>query len=217
MDHRRSKLCLPNKLKYIFVYIYLQIYWYRPSTCPPFRSTHSNVFRCMSRAVRVISAGSLRKMLELLKMFWRKFAMLSGGIENTLSWRYPKRKKSQAVKSGDRGGHSVLWANPITWFFTNAASSRRFLTSMSPYWSLTSKSQWADAPPCIYERPLNISFQYRFLKCNAVLEEQTLLVFVEHSKTSNLCYVFFRKARTNNQFIPTECSPDGGFSVQAFL
>ena len=153
----------------------------------------------VARCKRNYSAGSSRKMLTSFKIFWREYAMLSGGVENTLSLRYTQRKKSQAVKSGDWGGRSMLWPNPIIWLFRNKASR----------WSLTSMSRWGGATSCIHQRPVSLP-TIGCWSATPVPEEQARWAF----KDKQSLLPFFEKVRTNNQPIPTECSPDGDLGMR---
>jgi hypothetical protein len=123
-------------------------------------------------------------------MFW-------GGVENTLFLRYPHIKKSQGVKSGDRGGHSTSWCKAITWRFSPNTSLRR---------SLTSIRRCARALSCAHRRPLNIPSQLILVvEMNGKLSESK---FIQHLKICKAVHILVKKVRSQNHAIPAKCCPD---------
>ena len=77
---------------------------------------------CISRTARLIKSGCCRKALNVSTIRWRNLSIFWGEVENTLSLRYPYRKKSDGFKSGERGGHSTSWPKPMTQLFPNTLS-----------------------------------------------------------------------------------------------
>ena len=106
-----------------------------PSTCPPPLSTHSWHRRLMSFTARRMVPGFCRNTSTSCSILCCKSCRLRGGVTNTLSFRYPQRKKSHGVRSGDLGGHSTGWLIAIT--RSLKSSLRRSRTAMR---------QWAGAP-----------------------------------------------------------------------
>ena len=83
---------------------------------PTLRSTQRIVRLCMWRTALRIISGCCRKTLNSSIILCCSSLMFWGGVANTLFLRYPHIKKSQGVKSGERGGHSTLSCSAITRF-----------------------------------------------------------------------------------------------------
>ena len=84
-----------------------------PCTCSPLRSMHTFILLCiLLKDLRIISAPCSFRTSALIWIL-NLNASISGGLVKTSPFRYPHRKKSQGVKSGDLGGDSLSWFNAI--------------------------------------------------------------------------------------------------------
>ncbi len=69
---------------------------------------------------------------------------LAGGLTKTLLFTYPQRKKSQGVRSGDRGGHSGLWWKAMIWFGKKSASQARISSAVCASCAHHNLAKWID-------------------------------------------------------------------------
>ena len=111
-----------------------------PSTCPSPLSTHSWHRRLMSFTARRMVPRFCCNTSTSCSILCCKSCRLHGGVTNTLSFRYPLRKKSHGVRSGDLGAIRFHWVidsnNPLieelSEAFVNCNEAMSWGTILSP-------------------------------------------------------------------------------------
>ena len=93
-----------------------------PSTCPPFLSTQACALVLMALIARRITPLCCRRASTSAMILSRRSPMSRGGVVKTLLFRYPHKKKSHGVRSGDLGGHSVGWCTAKTLLWNSSLS-----------------------------------------------------------------------------------------------
>lgn len=125
------------------------------SKCPPLTSKHFKILRLTPFSMALLISSPVIERKAFLTLTWQSSFVVSA-VANTLSLIDPHIKKSNGVRSGERGGQRYGPSLAIHWS-PNVFSKNSF----------TNRVLCGGAPSCWYHS-CDISFKGKFWTCSSI-------------------------------------------------